>query len=249
MQMQVARQGSMAEQQMHQQQLKALHDDLQAVRVNTCRPGLVNTFTPCSKECAYVEVAAATFLSSCALPLLPFTNYTLILWFICHLATHATIVHSQSMCMHDQMLRYGTSFEHIWCSFDPVLPYAIQWIISCTVVVCVLMQEQYSADAESWSSQQAALQADLAALAAQTALKSLALDAMMRNSSRAGQGPGGHAIGGPLWQQVVLSAFCTKPAASKSWTVAAAHSQSIFCSWQALLFIHVCPCLLSGYEA
>ena len=32
------------------------------------------------------------------------------------------------------------------------------------------MQEQYSADAESWSSQQAALQADLAALAAQTAL-------------------------------------------------------------------------------
>ena len=134
MQMQVARQGSMAEQQMHQQQLKALHDDLQAVRVNTCRPGLVNTFTPCSKECAYVEVAAATVLSSCALPLLPFTNYTLILWFICHLATHATIVHSQSICMHDQMLRYGTSFEHIWCSFDLVLPYAIQWIISCTVV-------------------------------------------------------------------------------------------------------------------
>ncbi len=37
MHMQVARQGSMAEQQMHQQQLKALHDDLQAVRVNTFR--------------------------------------------------------------------------------------------------------------------------------------------------------------------------------------------------------------------
>ncbi|DBA85969.1 TPA: hypothetical protein ACH3X1_005507 [Trebouxia sp. C0004] len=89
----VARQGSMAEQQMHQQQLKALHDDLQAVR------------------------------------------------------------------------------------------------------------EQYSADAQSWSSQQSALQADLAALAAQTALKSLALDAMMRNSSRASQAPGGHAVGGPLWQQ------------------------------------------------
>ena len=65
-------------------------------------------------------------------------------------------------------------------------------------------QEQYSADAESWSSQQAALQADLAALAAQTALKSLALDAMMRNGSRANQATGGHAIGGPLWQQVSL---------------------------------------------
>ncbi len=75
--------------------------------------------------------------------------------------------------------------------------------------VCEFMQEQYSADAESWSSQQAALQADLAALAAQTALKSLALDAMMRNSSRAIQGPGGHAVGGPLWQQVAFSAFCT----------------------------------------
>ena len=62
-------------------------------------------------------------------------------------------------------------------------------------------QEQYKADAESWSSEQAALQANLAALAAQTALKSLALDAMMRNN-RAGQAAGGHAIGGPLWQQV-----------------------------------------------
>ena len=67
-----------------------------------------------------------------------------------------------------------------------------------------VVQEQYSADAESWSSQQAALQADLAALAAQTALKSLALDAMMRNGSRANQVTGGHAIGGPLWQQVSL---------------------------------------------
>ena len=38
MRVQVARQGSMAEQQMHQQQLKALHDDLQAVRVHTFRP-------------------------------------------------------------------------------------------------------------------------------------------------------------------------------------------------------------------
>ena len=84
---------------------------------------------------------------------------------------------------------------------------------SSTLNVCEVMQEQYSADAESWSSQQAALQADLAALAAQTALKSLALDAMMSNSSRASQGPGGHAVGGPLWQQVALSAFCTKPAA------------------------------------
>ena len=65
-----------------------------------------------------------------------------------------------------------------------------------------MMQEQYSADAESWSSEQAALQADLAALAAQTALKSLALDAMMRNSSRSNEGAGGHAVGGPLWQQV-----------------------------------------------
>ncbi len=52
------------------------------------------------------------------------------------------------------------------------------------------------------SSEQAALQADLAALAAQTALKSLALDAMMRNNGRANEGAGGHAVGGPLWQQV-----------------------------------------------
>lgn len=65
------------------------------------------------------------------------------------------------------------------------------------------LQEQYNADAETWSSEQAALQADLAALAAQTALKSLALDAMMRNSNRATQGAGGHSIGGPLWQQVL----------------------------------------------
>ena len=64
------------------------------------------------------------------------------------------------------------------------------------------VQEQYNADAETWSSEQAALQADLAALAAQTALKSLALDAMMRNSNRAAQGS--HTIGGPLWQQVWL---------------------------------------------
>ena len=65
-----------------------------------------------------------------------------------------------------------------------------------------MAQEQYSADAETWSSEQAALQADLAALAAQTALKSLALDAMMRNSNRSTQAGGGHAVGGPLWQQV-----------------------------------------------
>lgn len=32
--LQVARQGSLAEQQLHQQQLQALHDDLQAVRVS-----------------------------------------------------------------------------------------------------------------------------------------------------------------------------------------------------------------------
>lgn len=116
--------------------------------------------------------------------------------------------------------------------------------------VCVLGQEQYSADAESWSSQQAALQADLAALAAQTALKSLALDAMMRNSSRASQGTGGHAVGGPLWQQVILSVFCIKPAVSKSWTVTASHSQCQgFCSWQARLFICAYPCLLSGHKA
>lgn len=66
------------------------------------------------------------------------------------------------------------------------------------------LQEQYNADAETWSSEQAALQADLAALAAQTALKSLALDAMMRNSSRGAQGGGPITIGGPLWQQVCL---------------------------------------------
>ena len=64
------------------------------------------------------------------------------------------------------------------------------------------LQEQYNADAETWSSEQAALQADLAALAAQTALKSLALDAMMRNSNRATQSGGGYTVGGPLWQQV-----------------------------------------------
>ena len=69
--------------------------------------------------------------------------------------------------------------------------------------LCALcVQEQYSADAETWSSEQAALQADLAALAAQTALKSLALDAMMRNSGRGAQGGGHQTIGGPLWQQV-----------------------------------------------
>lgn len=67
------------------------------------------------------------------------------------------------------------------------------------MLCCHFVQEQYEADAETWSSEQAALQADLAALAAQTALKSLALDAMMRNSNRADQG-----IGGPLWQQVLL---------------------------------------------
>lgn len=74
-------------------------------------------------------------------------------------------------------------------------------------MTCVL-QAQYSADAETWSSEQAALQADLAALAAQTALKSLALDAMMRNSSRGAQGGGHHNIGGPLWQQVWPSHLC-----------------------------------------
>ena len=186
-----------------------------------------------------MDVAAATFLSSCALPPLPFTNYTLILWFICHLATHAIIALSQLMCVHDHMLQYGTSFEHIWCSFECVLPHAIEWIISCTVDVhtkeekpclsaitlmrsqvlhhvCVFVQEQYSADAESWSSQEAALQADLAALAAQTALKSLALDAMMRKSSRASQGPGRHAVSGPLWQQVFCFTLCTQAAACKS---------------------------------
>ena len=68
----------------------------------------------------------------------------------------------------------------------------------------VFVQEQYKADAESWSSEQAALQANLAALAAQTALKSLALDAMMRNN-RGSQMAGGHAIGGPLWQQVCFA--------------------------------------------
>ncbi len=198
-----------------------------------------------------MDVAATTFLSSCALPPLPSTNHTLILWFICHLATHTIIVHSQYNCMHDQMLRYGMYFEHIWCSFDPVLPCVhLKCNISLTLDVCVLMQEQYSADAESWSSQQAALQADLAALAAQTALKSLALDAMMRNSSRASQGTGGHAVGGPLWQQVILFYTVHKAAACKSWAVTAAHSQSQgFSSWQARLFIRVCPCLLSGYEA
>jgi len=46
MHMQVARQGSMAEQQMHQQQLKALHDDLQAVRVNTCRLACLDLSIP-----------------------------------------------------------------------------------------------------------------------------------------------------------------------------------------------------------
>ena len=71
------------------------------------------------------------------------------------------------------------------------------------------LQEQYNADAETWSSEQAALQADLAALAAQTALKSLALDAMMRNSNRATQGGGGHTVGGPLWQQVGFCLFCS----------------------------------------
>lgn len=71
---------------------------------------------------------------------------------------------------------------------------------STAMMLCYyVVQEQYDADAETWSSEQAALQADLAALAAQTALKSLALDAMMRNSNRATQG-----IGGPLWQQVLL---------------------------------------------
>lgn len=67
--------------------------------------------------------------------------------------------------------------------------------------ICHIVQEQYNADAETWSSEQAALQADLAALAAQTALKSLALDAMVRNN-RATQG--NQTIGGPLWQQVWL---------------------------------------------
>lgn len=46
MHVQVARQGSMAEQQMHQQQLKALHDDLQAVRVNTCRLAYLDLSRP-----------------------------------------------------------------------------------------------------------------------------------------------------------------------------------------------------------
>ncbi len=46
MHVQVARQGSMAEQQMHQQQLKALHDDLQAVRVNTCRLACLDLLIP-----------------------------------------------------------------------------------------------------------------------------------------------------------------------------------------------------------
>ena len=75
--------------------------------------------------------------------------------------------------------------------------------------VCAYTQVQYNADAETWSSEQAALQSDLAALAAQTALKSLALDAMMRNSNRATQGKGNHSIGGPLWQQVWPCHLCT----------------------------------------
>ena len=65
-----------------------------------------------------------------------------------------------------------------------------------------MLQAQYAADAQSWSDEQAALQADLASLAAQTALKSLALDAMLRAGGTAGFAPAGHAVDGPLWQQV-----------------------------------------------
>lgn len=79
------------------------------------------------------------------------------------------------------------------------------------------MQAQYAADAESWSSEQASLQADLASLAAQTALKSLALDAMLR-AGNTGFASAGHAVDGPLWQQVPLAPPRMFPQASHQQT-------------------------------
>ena len=53
--MQVARQGSLAEQQLHQQQLQALHDDLQAVRVSVSRANDVVYYLPHSRASPIVN--------------------------------------------------------------------------------------------------------------------------------------------------------------------------------------------------